>query len=93
MEKRMAYFVSRVERDERGWIPCIAVEGEPGFHKTDWRWDCDFETAQKIADERNLKLGLGSRRDADVIVASSMRAQNLASAKKSRKVTRRKANG
>ncbi len=57
--KRLAYFVSQLEKDSEGqYIPCIAVEGLKGFHRTDWRWECKFEQAQKLINEMNEGLGL-----------------------------------
>ncbi len=72
MNKRLAYFVSHFERDERGFIPCIAVEGERGYNRTDWRWDCDFEMATQLATEANARMGINAK-DAVVIGLGTMR--------------------
>jgi hypothetical protein len=70
-QKRAAYFISQLERDGIGWIPCLAVEGETGYHRTSWRWSCDLETAEKLAAEKNEALGL-SLEAATKIIFSSM---------------------
>lgn len=71
-EPRMAYFVLESERDDRGFIPCIAVEGERGYHKTDWHWNCSIDDAEKLCDEKNKNLGF-TPREAMMIVFSTMR--------------------
>lgn len=71
-EPRMVYFISEIERTEDGqFIPCIAVEGEKGFHRTDWAWGTDKEQAQAWADERNEKMGI-SRMEAAKIQFKTM---------------------
>ena len=40
------------------YVPCVVIEGESGYHTTDWYWGDNFETAQKLADEYNDKLGI-----------------------------------
>lgn len=59
---RKAYFIQQTLTDEQGnFIPCVAVEGEPGYYKTDWTWGSDFEWAQKCADEMNEQMGIDSK--------------------------------
>lgn len=57
--RRAVYMILETVRDDKGFIPCIAVEGDTGYYKTDWNWGNDLEQAQKFADERNEKLGIG----------------------------------
>lgn len=69
-----AYFIQPTVTDENGnYIPCIAVENERGFYRTNWEWGNDIEQAQRIADMMNDKLGI-TRADANRIVISSMRS-------------------
>ncbi len=70
---RLAYFVSQAIADEHGkWIVCIAVEGECGYHKTDWHYDCEFPVANEIVDGLNARLGM-SKLDAIKITLGTMR--------------------
>lgn len=72
-EKRTAYMLLETERTAAGeYIPCIAVEGERGYHRTDWTWGKDLKIAQECADKKNAMLGL-SKEDALKIVFSTMR--------------------
>jgi hypothetical protein len=34
MEPRRCYLILANEKDEQGYIPCIAVENEPGYYRT-----------------------------------------------------------
>ena len=70
-EQKSVYFISQLEHDENGYVPCIAVYGEKGYHRTDWHWDCTLEEAEKICDEKNARLGFG-RKEAFMIVLSTM---------------------
>jgi hypothetical protein len=73
LNRRKAYFVMDAERDEKGdIIPCIAIEKEPGYFKTDWAWGKSLTEALKIAEKMNAKLGI-TKEDADKIVMSTMR--------------------
>jgi hypothetical protein len=72
-EKRMVYFISELDRaEDGGYIPCIAVEGETGYHLTDWNWGDDFKFANQIADEKNAALGF-TPREAALIQIGTMR--------------------
>jgi hypothetical protein len=62
------------EKDEQGYIPCIAVENEPGYYRTDWRWGHDFEIAELIAQRRNERMGI-SEKDAIRIIGSTIRGE------------------
>lgn len=73
MEPKRVYFINELERAaDNGFIPCIAVEGESGYYKTDWNWGADFALAQKICDEKNLAMGF-TPREAMLIQLSTMR--------------------
>lgn len=72
-EPRKVYFINQLERaEDGGYIPCIAVEGESGYYKTDWNWGSDLELAESFCDERNEVLGI-NRKDAWAIVLGTMR--------------------
>jgi hypothetical protein len=69
----MAIFIlENVMTPDGQYIPCIAVEGEAGYHQTDWTWGKDLKIAEKIADGRNAKMGL-SKWDAMRIQMHTMR--------------------
>ena len=72
MTPRSVYFVQQTVRNEQGWIPCIAVEGEKGYYKTDWTWDCTFEEAEAICKEKNANLGYTDQREIFSIIISTM---------------------
>lgn len=70
--KRTAYFLNPNEKTDSGeFIPCIAVEGVEGYHRTDWTWGTDEDIAVQCVHEKNERLGL-SREDAETIVLSTM---------------------
>lgn len=71
-ERRLAYFVSQTIVDENGQIvPCIALENEPGYYRTNWTWGTDLALAEECAAEKNSQLGL-TLAEANRIVLSSM---------------------
>lgn len=73
--KNFAYFICESIRNADGnFIPCIAVENEAGYHKTDWEYGKDKSLANEAIDSCNKGLGLTPERAAE-IVASSMGAQ------------------
>jgi len=57
--------------EDGGYIPCIAVEGERGYYRTDWNWGKDKEQAQKFCDERNELAGI-SKEEAYKIIMGTM---------------------
>lgn len=70
---KTVYFINELERDkDGGFIPCIAVEGESGYYRTDWNWGSDIKLANEIADEKNKALGF-TPDEAIKIVFSTMR--------------------
>lgn len=72
LERKTAYFVIETEKTADGYIPCLAVEGEKGFHRTDWRWDTPtFKGAQELCDDANERLGI-SPTEARIIQLSTM---------------------
>ena len=72
-ERKMVYFINELERAEDWrYIPCIAVEGEKGYYRTDWNWGTDIELANRIADEKNEALGF-TPKEALLIVFGTMR--------------------
>jgi hypothetical protein len=73
-ESRLAVILLQTVVDEQGRIiPCIAVENQQGYYKTDWRWGTDWEMARGLAREYNDKLGL-TEQDVIEIQLSTMRA-------------------
>ena len=61
-EKRYVYFIMETVRaEDGGYIPCIATEGEGGYHETDWNWGRDKEIAQELCDKRNERMGIEPR--------------------------------
>lgn len=72
-EPRRVMFVNEAITTEDGeFIPCIAVEGERGYNKTDWAWGKDYEQAEKWCEERNTEQGIG-KIEATRIVLGTMR--------------------
>ena len=73
MTERRVYFINELVRDaDGGYIPCIAVEGEQGYYRTDWNWGSDLALANQIADEKNAAMGF-TPREAMLIVIGTMR--------------------
>ena len=72
MEKKFGY--TAVMDSEGGFTAGIVEEGELGYFATDWHWKTDYATAQKICDERNLKMGL-DKKDVAMLVLASMRSR------------------
>jgi len=81
--KRWVFYVreSQTPDPERGYIPSIVVENEPGHWplaggpkelKTPWYWG-DLKTAREIAARENLKMGY-NQEQVQAIVDSSMLA-------------------
>lgn len=72
-DRKMVYFINELERAaDGGYIPCIAVEGETGYHRTDWNWGSDLKLANQIADEKNAALGF-TPKEACLIQLGTMR--------------------
>ena len=71
---RMAYMILETERDEQGYIPCIAVEGETGYHRTSWNYGQDLKLAQECVDGLNERMGI-SKKEALVIQLGTMRSR------------------
>jgi len=70
--KRTAYFILETQRTSDGrLIPLIAIEGERGYHLTDWSWTSDADVARGLAQEKNLMMGI-SDKEAMRIVGSTM---------------------
>jgi hypothetical protein len=82
LTKPYCYYIdpTQTPHPKHGYIPSIVVEGDPGHYPltgrgplaTPWYWG-DLKTAQKIAAEQNLRLGVDE--DAALrIISSSMAA-------------------
>lgn len=60
--ERRVYFINQLVRaEDGGYIPCIAVEGEQGYYRTDWNWGKDLDLAERIATEKNEAMGYDKR--------------------------------
>jgi len=70
--KRVCFFILETIKDNTGYIPCMAVEGEKGYYLTDWNWGKDIELAEKCAKKKNRMLEL-TEADCLKIVGSTMR--------------------
>jgi hypothetical protein len=72
--RKAVYFINELCRDkDGGYIPCIAVEGETGYHPTDWNWGNDLALANQIADEKNAALGFSPMEAALIQIGTMMR--------------------
>ena len=72
VEKRTAYFIQDTVKTTSGeFIPCIAVEGEKGYNRTNWSWGKDKALAERCAKEKNERLG-HTVEDVSTIVCSTM---------------------
>lgn len=70
---RVAYFVLESQTNAEGeYRALVAEENESGYYLTDWFWGKDLEIAEKIAREKNEKMGI-SEDEAYKILLSSMR--------------------
>lgn len=82
---RKAFFVDETFMTPSGIVPAMVEEGVPGFGMMlgngelarPWFWGMDIATAQSICNDANAGLGL-TPAEAQEIVTSSIRAQNLA---------------
>jgi hypothetical protein len=73
--KPLAYFLMPLDEfTGEDIFPCIAVQNEPGYYRTDWNWGKDWKIASEACENQNAKLGL-TRVEAAMIVASSIAAQ------------------
>lgn len=74
--KKIAYIIIDDQKNEKGeYIPCVVKEGVPGFFITDWGWGHDKQTAEKIAEEYNKKMGI-SKEAAITLTLKSMRCRH-----------------
>ena len=68
----MCYMILETVTDENGnYIPCIAVEGEKGYNRTNYHWGKDLTLAKEVATDMNTRMGISSR-DAMKIILSTM---------------------
>jgi hypothetical protein len=66
-----AYIIQDTVKTVDGeFIPCIAIEGVPGYHKTDWHWGTDRGIAQECANDKNQQLGLSADRVIEITLSS-----------------------
>ena len=71
-DSKRVYFLMESQRDENGeLIVCIAIEGESGYYKTDWRWGKDIDWAEEVARKKNADMGI-SEEEANKIMLSTM---------------------
>ena len=80
--KRYVFYIDETQKPdpEKGYIPSVVVEGEPGHRpmtgdpakmQTPWYWG-DLATAQKLAAERNARMGYDEKEMAKFILSSMM---------------------
>lgn len=71
-KNRVVYFMQRTVTDKRTgqYVPCIAVEGERGYHRTDWQWGHDYEQAEKWCEERNMHMGITPQEALDIVLGT-----------------------
>lgn len=71
---RICYFVMETQTNEKGeYRALIANDNDKGkYNLTDWYWGKDFKEAQRIADEKNLAMGI-TKQEATIIQLRSMR--------------------
>lgn len=70
-EKKAPYFVNQAITNDKGeFIPCIAVEGDTGYYKTDWTWGTNFKHASEVAVRMNAKMGIDEREAAKIVCAT-----------------------
>jgi len=82
---RWCYTIMEGQTSDGQYVPSVVVENESGHRpllgrgelSVPWRWGSDFEKAKQIAAEANEAIGV-SPEDAIEIVASSIRAGNVA---------------
>ena len=68
---RIVCFIQETERaNDGGYLVCMAVEGERGFHRTDWNWGSDLVLAKKLCDERNEHQGISPKEAMDIILGT-----------------------
>jgi len=78
MSDRIAYTIVETERTDDGhYIPCIVKEGETGYWRTTWRWGKDKAIAEKIAEERNEKMGISKEDAMRLVLQSFPRASDI----------------
>lgn len=81
---RQCYIVLPDQHDEKGYIPSLVTEGQPGHQplagdkaklQAAWYWGTSFDNAQKYCARRNVDDFHLTEHDITTIVASSMGAQ------------------
>jgi hypothetical protein len=81
-QPRRCFIVLLEQRNERGFIPSVVTEGEPGHSpmigngefSQPWYWGTEFDQALEVCAAANADLGL-SPEDVDEITNSSIAAQ------------------
>lgn len=80
---KYCYVIMESSKDENGYIPCIAVEGDEscyqmsgnGPHASPWYWGKDYKTATQIAHEANNKMGITLADEIRITQAGMRRAR------------------
>lgn len=78
---KFCYVIIETSKDENGYIPCIAIEGDESLYPmlgrgrcaTPWYWGHTMEGAERCARSVNERMGITREREF-AITASSMRA-------------------
>lgn len=79
---RQCFWIPAEPYDERGWVPSLVTEGEPGHQPLTghgaqaqpWFWGHTYDEARKAAERENAQTFGLSPEDAAAIVASSVTA-------------------
>ena len=85
-QPRQCFIILETQQDEHGYIPSLVTENEPGHapmtgrdaDAVPWYWGKTRERAQAVADRVNLQRYGISHKTALRIMATTMRAQNVA---------------
>lgn len=70
-EKRRCYYI--LLSQGAPYRPVIVEEGTSGYCRTDWEWGDNLADAERLAAEKNERLGL-TPEDVEEIITSSMAA-------------------
>ena len=84
LSKPYCFAIMESERDPQGYVPCVIVEGEPGYsalrgsgpHATPWYWGTAREVADELCRKANAERGL-TPEDVVRITLSSMAVSRL----------------
>ncbi len=78
LSKPYCFAIMESERDPQGYVPCVIVEGEPGYsalrgsgpHATPWYWGTTRDVADELCRKANEELGLTPERVMRITLSS-----------------------